>query len=78
MLQQAIRVALLLLGLNAALPAAEADEAKPGPKPGQWRALHLLSYNTDKDLEALAIHVPKLAERGLNVLILEVNYHFQF
>ncbi|HEY1859581.1 MAG TPA: family 20 glycosylhydrolase, partial [Gemmataceae bacterium] len=68
----------LLLALALALPAAAADDGKPAPKAGHWRGLHLLSYNTDKDLEALAAHLPKLAERGLNVLILEVDYNFKF
>jgi hypothetical protein len=76
----AARLGLLLLGLTLAAPRAAADEekSKPAPKAGQWRALHLLSYNTDKDLETLGAQVPKLAERGLNVLALEVDYHFEF
>jgi len=80
MLTQATRVGLLLLGLTVALATASAGEDKPNPAPkaGQWRALHLLGYNTDKDLETLGGQVPKLAELGLNVLILEVDYHFQF
>jgi hypothetical protein len=60
------------------LAAAERDDPKQRPKAQQWRALHLIGYNTDKDLERLGGQVPKLAEMGLNVLILEVNYHFQF
>jgi hypothetical protein len=78
MLMQTTCMGSLLFALTFALPAAAADDAKPAPKAGQWRALHLLSYNTDKDLEALAAHLPKLAERGLNVLILEVDYNFKF
>jgi hypothetical protein len=80
MLKPIIRMELLLLGLLIALPKAGADDSKPKPAPkaGQWRALHLLGYDTDKDLEALGAQVPKLAERGLNVLILEVDYHFEF
>src|SRR5438270_537546 len=78
MLAQATRMGWLLFGLSVALPRAAADDGKPAPKAGQWRALHLLGYDTDKDLEALAAQVPKLAELGLNVIILEVDYHFQF
>src|SRR5258708_17363869 len=43
-----------------------------------WRALHLLDYNTDSDLEALAQNLEKLADMGINVLILEVDYNFEF
>ena len=73
-------VSSLLLGLffSSAMAAAEGVDSKPGPKPGAWRGLHVLSYNTDKDLEGLSVQIPKLAERGLNVLILEVTCHFNF
>src|SRR6266404_583678 len=43
-----------------------------------WRAVHLLEYNTDGDLEALAQNLEKLADMGINVLILEVDYNFEF
>src|SRR5262245_36227552 len=33
--------------------AAERDDSKQAEKPKQWRALHLLGYNTDGDLEKL-------------------------
>jgi len=77
---KAIRMALLLFGLIVPLSRATADagDPKPGPKAGQWRALHLLGYDSDKNLEALGDQVPKLAELGLNVIILEIDYHFQF
>ena len=48
-------------------------------KPSQpWRAIHLLSYDTDADLEALALNLPSLAKQGINVVILEVDYNFAF
>jgi len=50
-----------------------------GPKHGEeWRALHLIGYETDGDLDALGQNIPKLAEMGVNVLILEVDYNFNF
>jgi hypothetical protein len=55
-----------------------ADKEKKTPKNQQWRGLHLINYESDKDLETLSSQIPKLAEMGLNVLILEVNYHFRF
>jgi hypothetical protein len=59
-------------------PNPRASEGKKTPELKQWRGLHLLNYDNDKDLERLATQVPKLAEMGLNVLILEVDYHFRF
>jgi hypothetical protein len=43
-----------------------------------WRALHLLDYNTDAALEALGQNLPALAQQGINVIILEVDYNFAF
>lgn len=54
-------------------------QAGVGPKRGeQWRALHLIGYGSDAELEALGRNVPELAALGVNVLILEVNYNFSF
>jgi hypothetical protein len=80
MATQATRTISLVLGLMLLLSgsAAGQETPKPAKKAEQWRGLHLLNYNTDKDLEVLARQVPKLAELGLNVLIVEIDYHFQF
>jgi Glycosyl hydrolase family 20, catalytic domain len=43
-----------------------------------WRALHVISYRNDDDLEKLAKQLPQLAKLGINCLILEVNYAFEF
>lgn len=72
-------VSFLLAGEDRkANPNPRASEGKNTPKIEQWRGLHLLNYDNDKALEALAGQVPNLAEMGLNVLILEVDYHFRF
>ncbi len=42
-----------------------------------WRGVHL-SAHSDAQLEQLAGALPRLAELGLNVLILEVDYSFDF
>ncbi len=72
------RTVALALTLVLSASAAAQDEAKKATKAEPWRALHLLNYNTDADLELLGRQLPKLAERGLNGLILEIDYHFQF
>jgi hypothetical protein len=50
----------------------------PPKQPDRWRALHLLVFKTDKDLDILSHQIPKLAQMGVNVLILEIDYNFQF
>jgi hypothetical protein len=60
------------------LAVAVGDPPRPPAPLASWRALHLLNYNTDAELEKLAAHVPGLAAAGVNVLILEVDYNFAF
>ncbi len=69
----------ILVGLALALPsiADEADQ-KTAAKGRPWHGLHLINYQTDADLQTLARQVPKLADMGLNVIILEINYGFRF
>lgn len=43
-----------------------------------WKALHLLHYNNDEKLNELELQIPSLAEMGINRIILEVDYHFDF
>jgi len=43
-----------------------------------WRAVHLLDYNTDDDLDLLGKNLETLAKQGINVIILEVDYNFAF
>ena len=65
----------MLAVLLIAVPAAAADKrvtAEP------WVALHLLGYQNDSDLEAIEGQLPGLAARGVNVLVLEVDYGFAF
>jgi hypothetical protein len=74
---------VLAVGSEAASPRvasnAPRDEKQPEPKKSEpWRGLHLLNYDTDRDLETLGGQIPRLAEMGLNVIVLEVNYHFRF
>ena len=53
-----------------------ADAPPTADKP--WRALHVISYNDDQSLARLEGQLPQLAELGINCLILEVNYRFEF
>lgn len=50
-----------------------------GPKEGElWRALHVLNYASNADLDTLSLEIPKLAEMGLNILIFEIDYDLKF
>jgi hypothetical protein len=74
----AVVVLALSVGIASAEPGISRAEGEKTKKDEPWRALHLLNYDTDKDLEVLGIQVPKLAQMGLNAIILEVDYQFQF
>ncbi len=59
----------------ATRPAAGAPAV--GPKPGEpWRGVHL-GIN-GRSIGPLAEEVPKLAALGVNVLVVEVNYNFEY
>jgi hypothetical protein len=78
MLRNRISLAFLMLfGCQLAQVHAEAPPAKSGQS-APWRALHLLFFNSDADLKTLEKQIPRLAQLGVNVLILEVDYNFQF
>jgi len=53
---------------------AHANEKPKTP----WRAVHLLDYNTDTELDALGQNLEALAKQGINVIVLEVDYNFNF
>src|SRR5438132_14092707 len=78
MLLQTVRTLMFLGILAGSRQAAAGDQPTPQKKPEQWHALHLLVFKTDKDLEVLGSQIPKLAQMGVNVLILEIDYNFQF
>ena len=42
-----------------------------------WRGVHLGVHN-DADLDALTQELPQFANLGVNALVLEVDYHFEF
>ena len=70
----------LVLSMGLLLFACAGPKKETGPPrlSNKWHGLHLLSHQNDDDLALLCDYVPQLAEMGINVLILEVDYHFQF
>ncbi len=64
--------ALVMATLVAPVEARSKKASEP------WRAVHVLGYDSDADLETLAGTLDSLAGQGMNVLILEVDYSFDF
>ncbi len=44
----------------------------------KWCAVHLINYMTDQAVDSLTKYIPNLADLGINILILEVDYNFMF
>ena len=65
---------ILLLGGCATIPAQKV----PAEMGVQWRAVHLLDYDTDEKLIELGKKIPEIRGLGINVVILEMNYNFDY
>ena len=66
-------IIVVFLLLTCATPVlAHEKPSKP------WRAVHLLDYNTDSALDALGHNLGALAKQGINVIVFEVDYNFNF
>lgn len=63
---------VLFASAGQARNSFESRRAKP------WHAVHLLDYNSDRDLDVLGQNLGKLADMGINTVILEVDYNFAF
>jgi len=53
-------------------------QKEPAEMGAQWRAVHLLDYDTDEKLNELGNKIPGLVRLGINVIFLEVNYNFDY
>ncbi len=74
---KAISTSIVLLAACAAASAAVADR-NVRPKAGEhWRAVHKM-VSGNKSLDILEKQLPALAGLGVNVLICEVDYRFDF
>lgn len=65
----------LLIGLPG---QAQQKTSAPAKTKQKWQGVHLLNYYNDAELEKLTADLPKLAAMGINFVILEVDYHFEF
>lgn len=69
---------LVLAGLGFLLLVAGCRTRPPAPPTAEaWRGVHL-SAVSDDDLTALEGQLPKLAAVGVNALVLQTDYHFDF
>jgi hypothetical protein len=79
-----MRPTLFLLSMLLAASHASAASSRKSDAPAPvrvnspWIALHLLHFQNDADLETIEAQLPDLAARGVNVLVLEVDYGFEF
>jgi hypothetical protein len=71
-------MSFLVVSCLLALPDTAVAATRTVKVDGPWVAVHLLNYGSDADLEALEQQLPELAARGVNILVLEVNYAFEF
>lgn len=75
----ALRCILLFIMLGLIFGCADLQVKREMPETiMKWHAVHLLDYNTDDDLKELSKNIPKLANIGINVVILEVDYNFDY
>src|SRR5580698_1593408 len=71
------RAGLVLTVLFALALAGCRTPSSTPPVAETWRGLHVPVYS-DEQLSKLQDQLPKLAADGANVLVLQVDYHFDF
>jgi len=70
---------VLILILTGLIGCSSVKETAVSLKPGEkWQGIHLLGYSNDSDLVELGKIIPKLDSIGINVIVLEVDYNFEF
>jgi hypothetical protein len=70
-----IFLSLCLFGCFSCTVFHRAEAVKPADR---WCALHLLGFESDENLLELEQQLPTLAAGGINTIILEVDYSFEF
>ncbi|HEY4234691.1 MAG TPA: family 20 glycosylhydrolase [Lacipirellulaceae bacterium] len=58
--------------------AAAVCAAVPPTANHPWRAIHFICYHDDAGLMKLEEQLPQLAKAGINCVILEMNYNFEY
>jgi hypothetical protein len=73
-----VTLRLIAIGIACQVGTARLIAEVPPTANKPWRALHVINYTTDERLVGLERQLPQLAKLGINCLILEVNYGFEF
>ncbi|MHC4160360.1 MAG: hypothetical protein ACYSSO_14945, partial [Planctomycetota bacterium] len=68
---------LLYITLMCILPVLFTSCALPAKQPQPWRGVHVLMTSSDKT-EQLTEVAGRLANLGINVIIAEINYGYQY
>ena len=67
--------AAIVLIISCSMIHREPEDYSTG---GKWQAVHLINYMTDSAVDSLVRNIPRFADIGINVLVLEVDYNFMF
>ncbi len=67
--------AAIVLIISCSMIHREPEDYSTGEK---WHAVHLINYMTDSAVDSLVRNIPRFADIGINVLVLEVDYNFMF
>jgi len=67
--------AVIVLIVSCSMIHREPEDYSSGEK---WNAVHLINFMTDSAVDSLVQNIPRLAELGINVLILEVDYNYMY
>lgn len=54
------------------------ENSKGAPEGQRWHAIHILRVYTATDMDTLVNLIPQMAEMGLNVVILELDFNFKY
>jgi len=73
------RIFHMLVLFNFFIGCVSTVDIKTGPRQEEkWRAVHILGYESDRELKELGKTIPKLADMGINMVIFEIDYNFDF
>ena len=76
---KAIQFSFLLILAAMLAGCASAEKITTDPEHGDnWRAVHILGYETDAEIEKLEKTIPPLAAMGVNTIVFEVDYNIAF
>src|SRR3954470_15471837 len=70
-------VCALLVGCQSSKESQKVSATKTTQKQATWRGIHLFVQSKEA-ADSLAREMPRIAAIGVNVIVVEVNYSFDF